>query len=239
MKTLKKHLWIISIVVIMTTYHSWCIDLTGYTISDVCHAEICHGPIVVNYELIDENNKVVSVGRSDMANEGRFEIKELKKSTQYQFIIKDTAFLRKVLELRIPDDFNYDFLSKDITVVPKADGVAYFCTVSPFEFRKSRIRKGIQTFLEDIVGMMKLNEDVLFEINSYPDDDSDEQKNLELTFNRCNELRDFLIEMGVSAEKLLTSPHHKTDEKNPPYDYKAAKGKRYVGSTYIVLRTKQ
>jgi hypothetical protein len=238
MNTYKKYFLLLIIALILTTYQSWSIDLTGYTISDVCHAEICHGPIVVNYELVDENNHVVSVGRSDMANEGRFEIKELKKSAQYQFIVIDTAFLRKVTDLRIPAEFNYDMLSKDITVIPKADGVAYYCTVSPFELHKSRVRKGIQTFLQDIIGMMQLNQDVLFEINSYPDDDKDEQKNLELTFNRCNELRDFLIEMGVAAEKLLTSPHHKTDEKNPPYDYNTAKGKRYVGSTYIVLRTK-
>lgn len=238
MKKNKKFLLLLFTALFLTSYQSWCIDLTGYTISDVCHAEICHGPIVVNYELVDENNKVVSAGRSDMANEGRFEIKELKKSAQYQFIVNDAAFLRKVTELKIPEEFNYDMLSKDITVVPKAEGVAYFCIVSPFELHKSRVRKGIQSYLQDIIEMMKLNDDVLFEINSYPDDDKDEQKNLELTFNRCNELRDFLIEMGVDSNKLTTSPHHKTDEKNPPYDYNTAKGKRYVGSTYFVLRTK-
>jgi hypothetical protein len=238
---MKDNLTLFMLIILASILHTsecLCIDLTGYTISDVCHAEICHGPIVVNYQLVDENNRIISVGKSDMTSEGRFEIKELKKSTNYQFIINDAAFLRKVTELSIPEEYSYDMVSKDITVIPKADGVAYYCIVSPFELHKSRVRKGIQIYLQDIIDMMKLNDDVLFELHSYPDDDKDEQKNLELTFNRCTELRDYLIEMGVAADKLLTSPHHKTDEKNPPYDYKTAKDKRYVGSTYILLKTK-
>lgn len=212
------------------------ISITGYTISDVCHGFICHGPIVVNYSITDSKDNMLENSVSKHIKDGQFRFDNLKPGHCYKFKIIDTNFLYYEYLVEVPDSFIYKQLSKDFLVYPKADHVEILFHVSPFEYHKSRIRIGIDYYLDNFVNLIKFNPSVNFEIVSYPDDETDASKNGELTFNRCLNIRNYFIDKGVDESRITYLPNIKTDPKNPPYDFKTAKGKNYVGSTYLIVK---
>ena len=48
-------------------------------------------------------------------------------------------------------------------------------------------------------------------------------------------MRAILIAAGADTNKLAIKPMSKTDPKFPPPAQKQAKGKRYIGTTYLVI----
>ena len=107
--------------------------------------------------------------------------------------------------------------------------------VPPFELRKSKIRVGAGLVLDDIETTIKQNPEVKFLIRCYPDNDDNEEDNMNLTIGRCNTLKDYFTARGIDPGSIMIHANPYTDPKLPPPPNKMAKGKRYIGSTYLVI----
>jgi len=212
------------------------VSLIGATISDACHGYICHGPAKTAYKVLNSSDSLVVSDSSKNPSDGYFRITNLSKGQKYKFVVDDSAFLYREYLFEIPAGAEYDELSKDMLIVPAVTGVEVLFDVSPFYRGKSRIRQGIDYYLDEIFELILQNPDVRFELSCYPDDDENESENMALTLNRGVSLQNYLIEKGVKPRQITIQPNASSDPKLPPYDFKMAKGKRYIGSTYLVIK---
>ena len=81
------------------------------------------------------------------------------------------------------------------------------------------------------------NAKVKFEIVCFPDNDYDKAFNKKLTQERCESLKQYFMKSGVDESRITLKGNDKTDPENPPPTASQAKGKRYIGTTYIVVKS--
>jgi hypothetical protein len=206
------------------------VTLTGSVLSDVTHK-----PISCEMEAYDESGKRVYKGKSNGLENGYYFITGLKPGSKYTINFIDMNYLRKKQVIEIPYSDKYVEFSRDFLVIPKLKGSELLMHIPPFEFSKTRLRYGIEDYLSTFKDLVSLNIKVSLDIVCYPDEDKDEVVNAALTKERCNTMRSFLISAGADPNKITIKPMSKTDPKFPPPQKKQAKGKRYIGSTYLVI----
>ncbi len=82
-----------------------------------------------------------------------------------------------------------------------------------FELNSFKINKRMNLTLERLIDLIKQNENVSIEIRGYTDDKGDEKYNLELSLNRANSVKDYLLENEI--KNTITT--FGLGEKNPKY----------------------
>jgi hypothetical protein len=190
--------------------------------------------VTVRYEVFDKTGKRVARGRSNAAQKGYYFVTGLKPGKSYFIKFFDMAYLRTEYKLDIPYTDKYAEYSKDFLVVPRKKHLKLFLSVPPFELGKTKLRYGIEEYLEFYTKLIAKNPRVKFEIQCYPDKAGDVKTNRLLTDGRVNSLKVFFVSHGARDDRIYTKPLATTDPDNPPPVKKRSKGKRYIGPTYIV-----
>ena len=185
-------------------------------------------PASVNITFYDSNNKRVGSSRSN-AKDGYYLVTGLKPGETYKVKIEHPDFFQEEVTVSTPRTSKYSELSRDFLVKPLS------LPVTPFELNKSKLRVGSEEFLAETVEALLMNPSVKVQISSYPDEMESKEANIKLTRERCETLKAFFVAKGVSADRISIVPSENADPINPPPMKKAAKGKRYIGSTYIVV----
>ena len=90
-------------------------------------------------------------------------------------------------------------------------------------------------YLSDYLNLMQLNPTVKIKIVSYPDDNATPEENLALTKERSNSIREFFISNGIDGSRISIEGSSTIDPNNPPPTGRASKGKRYIGSSYLIV----
>jgi outer membrane protein OmpA-like peptidoglycan-associated protein len=108
-------------------------------------------------------------------------------------------------------------------------------SVPPFELNKSKLRFGADYALETIKSTLFHNPNVKFEIICFPDNDDNPAENETITRERAKAIEKYFLTQGIDASRITTGGSKKTDPDNPPPKKMKAKGKRYIGTTYIKI----
>ena len=160
----------------------------------------------------------------------------LRAGLTYKCRLVSDEFLVEEFVIHTPNTDKYLEISRDFMVKPLIAGKKIPLKVAPFELRKSKIKFGASEALEDITNALKLNEQVKFEIICYPDSESQVKSDPDITTQRANALRDYFVAVGISPDRISVEGSKQLDPDNPPPTHKAAKGKRYIGTTYVVIK---
>lgn len=187
--------------------------------------------------LVFKDGKRVTATRSMSAENGYYYLTGLKPGETYEIQTKKRGFMKQSFNLEVPKTDKYTELSKDILIMPKREGVKIPLAVPPFEYNKSKLRVGSDIFLEQLAETMELNPDVKFEIVSYPDNNNNAQSNAQLTQERAKSLEKYFTEQGIEKNRISLQGNKKVDPDNPPPTEKASKGKRYIGKTYLKIKS--
>jgi outer membrane protein OmpA-like peptidoglycan-associated protein len=185
--------------------------------------------------LVMKDGKRITATRSRASENGYYYITGLKAGETYDIKLKKNGFMDQQFSIQVPNTDKYAEISKDFLIMPKEVGVKLPLSVPPFEYNKSKLRVGSEILLDDLQETLKLNPDVKVEIISFPDNNKDKAANEKLTKERAQSLKDFFATSGVSVERISIAPNQSTDPDNPPPTEKAAKGKRYIGKSYIKI----
>lgn len=185
--------------------------------------------------LVMKDGKRVTATRSRASENGSYYITGLKAGESYDIKLQKKGFMDQVFSIDVPNTDKYTEISKDFLIMPKEVGVKLPLSVPPFEYNKSKLRVGSDLFLDDIQETLKLNPDVIFQIISFPDNDKNKKNNEELTKERAESLKEFFVSKGVDATRITINANSTTDPDNPPPVEKAAKGKRYIGTSYLKI----
>ena len=188
----------------------------------------------VMVSFYDENNKKAGSSKSNSTT-GYYFVTGLKQGKKYKIQLESPDYFKDEMEISLPKTNKYAEISRDFTVKPLAKGTKILLDVPPFELKKSKLRVGAEDYLADIQKMMMLNPGVSIEIQSYPDMASEPESMQKFTDERANAIKAFLVEKGVKDTRIFPKGSNAIDSVNPPPMHKTAKGKRYIGTTYIVI----
>lgn len=191
-------------------------------------------PEKVNIVVYDVSGKIINRLNSNSAD-GYYYIAGLKPGKTYFIEMQEDGFFKERYELNVINSDKYLEISRDFLVRPLKEDIALKIKVPPFEINKSKLRYGSAIILEDITNTLKNNPKVEFKIVAYPDNEDNPSDNIELTESRANSLKDFFAVNGINPDRISVKGNKTLDPKNPKPKEKAAKGKRYIGTTYLVI----
>ena len=206
------------------------VSITGSVMDAVTRQPITAIMIVTN-----ENGKRINATRSNGADNGYYYLTSLKPGKKYTITVSSRYYLKEKYTFQINKGYRYTELSHDFLVMPLNVGAQIPLSFAPFELNKSKLRYGADYVLDGIKGTMLNNKSVRFQIICYPDMDGDAAHNLELTTERAQSIKKYLVANGIDASRIEIKGNKRTDPKNPPPKKKRAKGKRYIGTTYIKI----
>lgn len=193
-------------------------------------------PLSVNIEVFDQNGQRINKIKSN-ASDGSYFITGLKSGNTYEIRFSDFDYMKYSYTIQIPPTDKYLEYSKDFLIIPKKAQTKVQIPLKLFETRKSNLKVGVDQFLIDYINLLKSNPTVKISIISYPDDNSNTPENLSLTQQRSNSIKDFLIANGIDGSRVQTQGSQAIDPNNPPPSGKASKGKRYIGSSYLIIES--
>ena len=120
-------------------------------------------------------------------------VQEIKIDTVYQ-TITDTLVVEKIDTV---------FISAPAVTDQEADRVLDLASKSlEFENDKAIIRKRSYGDLESLVNILLLRPDLKINLEGHTDDNGSEEYNLELSRNRVNAIKEFLVANGVSGDRI-------------------------------------
>lgn len=206
------------------------ISLTGNIFN-----EVTRQPVTVFLIVLDEEGKRVNATRSNSAQNGYYYLTGLKPGKKYTLTIKQKDFLTEEFEIITPNTDKYLEISRDFLLKPLEVGVSIKLPVAPFELNKSKLRYGAELFLDDYAHVLKLNPNVKIQIECFPDNNDNKQENIKLTEERANSLKAYFESQGIESSRMTTKSNSNIDPKTPLPTKKLAKGKRYIGPTYLII----
>jgi len=235
MKT-KLSLLIIGILFSTITFKCFA-QFTGtvVSISGTVKNALTNEPLTVYVVAYTEDGTKVNTARSNASDNGYYFLTGLKPGAKYKIVIEQPHYFKETYELYVPYTTKYTEYSKDFALIPFRKGTAIPVPVPPFELKKTKLRFGIESFLEPFVREFINNKSSSFEIICYPDAPGDPSENLKLTEERAKSLMSYFISKGIEPERIKIKGNSSTDPQNPPPLEKRAKGKRYIGTTYIKI----
>jgi len=192
-------------------------------------------PITAIMVVTDETGKRINATRSNGSDNGYYYLTSLKPGKKYTITVSSKYYLKEVYEFEISDAYKYTELSKDFLILPLDKGVEIPLSFAPFELNKSKLRFGADYVLESIKSTMTNNPTVKFEIICYPDDENNGSENFVLTEERAQSIQKYLTANGIESSRITIKGNKQVDPKNPPPKKKKAKGKRYIGTTYLKI----
>ncbi|MDX9790732.1 MAG: OmpA family protein [Candidatus Kapabacteria bacterium] len=197
--------------------------------------ELNKEPLTVSIEVFDNTGKKVNSTKSNSYDEGYYFVTGLKPGNVYTFDLQSENHFSESLTISVPNSDKYLEISRDFNLKPLTKNAKIPLAVSPFEYNKSKLRFGSAVALERLASTLKNNPNVKFTILSYPDNDKDANENKELTRKRADALQDYFVIQGVEESRIQIRESAATDPDLPPPTEKRAKGKKYIGTTYIVI----
>lgn len=205
------------------------VSLTGKVLD-----ETTKEPVSMTIKVYDDEGKIINRANSN-SSDGYYFLTSLNPAKTYKIHFDKLGYLNKEVEFSIPETDKYLEYSKDFLVNKKEVGYKIPLKVPPFDRNKDNLRRGAEYFLKNQLQMLKTNEGIKFKIHSYPENNDNPDKNLQMTNNRAEELKQWLIDNGIDKNRLESTGHKNTDPANPPPSERQSKGKRYKGSVYFEI----
>jgi len=196
--------------------------------------EVSRVPVTITIIAFDEAGKKINSTRSNEKEGGSYYLL-VDPGTKYRLEFDHPNYFREERWVETPKSGKYAEVSRDWLVRPMREGAKIPLTVSPFEYKKSKFRVGGEEYLSAIRAALVKNPSVKIEIQAYPDLADNKDANLKLTTDRVAAMKDYLVKGGVSADRITVKSSTEIDPLNPLPIRKSAKGRRYVGNTYIIV----
>lgn len=204
------------------------VTLTGYMLNQNTLT-----PVDANYAVYEAGKKV-GQSRKSSVRDG-FLVTGLKPGGSYTVMIEDPRYFREEFSIALPQSSRYAEISKDFIVRPMEAGKKIVIMPSPFDLRKNVIKAGVEEDLVHFAKMLSMNPGVNVELVCYPDEEVPAATATSISTARGNALKAEFEKAGISGSRISIKSASTVDPINPPPIKKSAKGKRYVGTVYVVV----
>ncbi len=205
------------------------VTVTGYVLNGNTLA-----PVEAAYSLYDAQGK--KIGQSHRASEkDGYLVTGLKPGETYTIRVEDPRYFKQEFAIVLPNTGKYAEVSKDLVVRPLEVGRRLMINPPPFDLKKTDIKTGTEDDMAEVAKTLMMNPNVNIELVCYPDEEVPDTQASMISKGRGAALKAFLESNGVNGSRISVKEVKTTDPINPPPLKKGAKGKRYVGSVYMVV----
>ena len=196
---------------------------------------VTHDPVTAFITVKDDTGDKISATRSNAYEKGYYYVTGLRPGKKYTILLNKPDYFKEKFELSVANTDKYVEISKDFLMKPLQKGIQIPFPVPPFELNKTKLRYGGEELLVDFKNALVNNPNVKFQILCYPDKADNPQENEKITQERCKSIMAYFAANGVDVSRISILGSAKTDPKDPPPTKTKAKGKKYIGKTYIVV----
>lgn len=160
----------------------------------------------------------------------------VKAGQQYVVRIEKPSYFQTEYSFSTPLTEKYAEISRDYVIKPLEVNTKIPLLANVFDYKKSSLRVGYEEIINDVVKALTINPGVQIEIQAFPDIADNKETNEKLTTERCKAVVSFLTANGIPASRISMKPSAEIDPENPIPVRKVAKGERYIGKVYIVVK---
>ena len=153
-------------------------------------------------ELKDVNTaKLQTSVNSDVQN-GSYLI-VLNNGAEYALEVKRKGYAFKSLKFNYAKGKDEKPLKIDIPLDPIGAGVVFTLNNVFFEYNKYALKDKSKVELDNLVKFLKENPEINGELSGHTDNIGDKKRNKELSLQRAHSVREYLVEHGVNAARLV------------------------------------
>lgn len=153
-------------------------------------------------ELKDVNTAQLQTSVSSDAQNGSYLI-VLNNGAEYALEVKRKGYAFKSLKFNYAKGKDKKPLEIDIPLDPIGAGVVFTLNNVFFEYNKYALKDKSKVELDNLVKFLKENPEINGEISGHTDNIGDKNRNKELSLQRAHSVRDYLVEHGVNAARLV------------------------------------
>lgn len=166
-------------------------------------------PLSGKFELIDmETGEQVVVSEADKVT-GQFMV-SLPVNREYALNVSHPGYLffSQNFNMTLPD--NQDAFHMDVPLVPVDTDIPVSLKNVFFDLAKATLRPESHIELNKLVDFLKKNPTLKIEIGGHTDTRGDDKANLILSQNRANSVVEYLIEKGITSNRLTAKGYGET-----------------------------
>jgi len=158
-------------------------------------------PLEADIEIIDNNNNKVIANFNSNSKTGEYLVC-LPSGINYGISITAPDYLFHSENFDIPQATGYQEISKDISLMGLEIGNKVVLNNIFFDYNKSSIKSTSLPELQRLVDLLITEMSVKIEISGHTDNIGSKPYNQKLSEERAKSVVDFLIELGISPERL-------------------------------------
>lgn len=233
-----KRIMLIILILFLTPKFALLAQFTSVVVSinGTVKNAVTKEPLTVYVVAYDEKGNKVNVARSNSSDNGYYFLTGLKPGNNYKIVVEQANFIKEEYFLSIPQSLQYMEYSKDFSLIPITKGSIIPIPVPPFELNKTKLRFGSEEYLENFAKAFAENKSLKLVIKCFPDNSLNKSENKKLTEERAKSIMAYFISKGVEPERINIEGSAEPDPNNPIPAEKRAKGKRYIGPSYIIIK---
>ena len=127
----------------------------------------------------------------------------LPSGKNYGVAVKKEGYLFHSENFNIPENAPFKEVNKDIILKKIAVGVEVVLNNIFFDFNKATLRPESKTELQNIIEFLQQNPNISLEISGHTDNVGSYEYNLNLSEKRAQAVVDYLIQQGISSNRLV------------------------------------
>jgi outer membrane protein OmpA-like peptidoglycan-associated protein len=171
--------------------------------------ELTDSVIEADMEIIDiEKNVVVATLNSNKAT-GKYLI-SLPSGKNYGVIVKAKDYLFHSVNVNIPFTTGYQEIVKDIELKKVVIGKSIVLNNIFYDFDKATLRSESMAELDRLINLLNENPTIKIELSSHTDDKGSDDYNQKLSQQRAQSVVDYLIQKGISTDRLTAKGYGET-----------------------------
>jgi outer membrane protein OmpA-like peptidoglycan-associated protein len=160
-------------------------------------------PLEASIELIDnDKNALLAVFKSNTST-GKYLV-TLPSGKDYGITVKSEGYLFHSENFNLPQAAEFQEFVLDVALKRLEVGSSVILKNIFFDFDKATLRPQSQPELDRLVSLLKNHPTLKVEVSSHTDDKGSADYNLKLSESRSQSVTDYLIEKGVSSERLVS-----------------------------------
>ncbi|MBI9068944.1 MAG: PD40 domain-containing protein [Salinivirgaceae bacterium] len=162
---------------------------------------ITNEPVAAQIDIVDnEKNEVIFTSNTNSSS-GKFLV-SLPSGKNYGLIVKADEYLFHSENFNIPGATEYQEISKDILLNNLKKDVKIVLRNVFFETASAKLRPASYAELGRLSKLLEENPDLKIEISGHTDNQGSHSSNQKLSEARAKSVVDFLIALGISADRL-------------------------------------
>jgi outer membrane protein OmpA-like peptidoglycan-associated protein len=167
---------------------------------------------VVEGKIIDDEKQMPSadhkvslvstkgyVDETKTNEQGYFKFENVPINNKYTLVTSKDGYLTKSQEIEI----NNKKIDIDLPVEQVNKETEYLIENIYYDFDKATLKEESKKELDKLAQLLKLNPNLIVQINSYCDERGNEEYNLKLSQARAQAVVDYLISKGISSSRLI------------------------------------